>query len=169
MKRKLWIAAATALGVALIGGWYTASRGFSAREPPSSLETYIARHVRRLALEPGARELKNPLEAAPLPIAEGRDHYADHCAVCHANNGSGKTMINSGLYPPAPDLRAEATQDLSDGELFYIIKNGVRFTGMPGWGGDDQENGKLVLFIRHLREITPIEIDFMKELNHLEE
>lgn len=72
-----------------------------------------------------------------------------------------------GLYPPAPDLRARTTQELTDGEIFYTIKNGIRLTGMPGWGGDDEDNWKLVLFIRHLPELTPKEIELMKEINGL--
>jgi len=63
-------------------------------------------------------------------------------------------MINEGLYPPAPDLGAKPTQALADGELLNIIKNGIRFTGMPGWGGTDDENWSLVLFIRHLPKLT---------------
>ena len=86
-----------------------------------------------------------------------------------ANNGSGKTLINSGLYPPAPDLRQGQTQNLTDGELFYIIKNGIRFTGMPGWGGEDEGNWKLVLFIRHLPQLSAKEIELMQEINHMEE
>jgi len=65
-------------------------------------------------------------------------------------------------------MRQSQTQDLSDGELFYLIKNGVRFTGMPGWGGSDEDNWKLVLFIRHLAQLTPMELEFMREVNHLE-
>ena len=66
-------------------------------------------------------------------------------------------------------MRARGTQDLTDGELFYIIKNGIRFTGMPGWGGSDEDNWKLVLFIRHLPELTSKEVEFMSEINHLDD
>lgn len=112
--------------------------------------------------------MRNPIAPSELAIAEARDHFADHCAVCHANDGSGQTVISAGLYPPVPDMRQQDTQQLSDGEIFYIIKNGIRFTGMPGWGGDDEENWKLVLFIRHLPNLTPKEIELMREINQLE-
>lgn len=102
-----------------------------------------------------------------LAIAEGRDHYADHCATCHGNDGSGTTYINQGLYPPAPDMRLPPTRQLTDGELFYVIQQGVPLTGMPGWGGKDEENWKLVLFIRHLPELTSKEIELMQEINHI--
>ena len=149
--------------------WSLTTHGFSAREKPSALEAFLARKARVLATPADAKTLKNPVSPTPLAIAEGRDHYADHCAVCHANTGSGKTMMNSGLYPPAPDLRQEETQQLRDGELMYIIKNGIRFTGMPGWGGEDEDNWKLVLFIRHLPHLTPQELALMTEVNGLEE
>jgi mono/diheme cytochrome c family protein len=143
--------------------------GFSAREKPASYESILARQLRALASEPGAKSLRNPIEATPLAVAEARDHFADHCAICHGNRGDGETAINGGLYPPAPDMRQKETQELSDGELFYIIKNGIRFTGMPGWGGTDEDNWKLVLFIRHLPELTSQEVQFMSEINHMSE
>ena len=161
-----------ALVLALLVGagalyWVVISHGFSARENPTWYEAWLARHLRRLATEPGARDLKNPVPATPLNVAEARDHFADHCAICHANNGSGKTMIGENMYPPAPDMRSVETQELADGELFCIIKNGIRFTGMPGWGGEDEENWKLVHFIRRLPELTPKELELMNEINGL--
>ncbi len=155
------------LGVAWVY-WFVSSHGFSAREQPTRIEAYLARHARRIATPRGARDLKNPLSPTELDVAEARDHFADHCAICHANNGSGKTQINSGLYPPSPDMRERQTQELADGEIFYIIKNGIRFTGMPGWGGEVEENWKLVLFIRHLPRLTAREIELMNEINGLE-
>jgi len=148
--------------------WLHSAHGFSAREKPAAAEIWLARRLWRLAQSPGVDGLKNPVSPTPLSIAEARDHFADHCAVCHANSGSGKTQINQGLYPPAPDMRTD-TQALTDGEIFYIIKNGIRFTGMPGWGGGDEENWQLVLFIRHLPQLTGPELDLMKEVNHLED
>ncbi len=71
-------------------------------------------------------------------------------------------------YPPAPDMRLPATQRLSDGELFYVIENGVRLTAMPGWGGgsahDTQDSWKLVHFIRRLPQLTEQEKAEMKKL-----
>ena len=141
------------------------SHGFSAREDPWAIEASLARHLRRLAIGSDAKALENPLSATPALLAEARDHFADHCATCHANDGSGETLINEGLYPPAPDLREAGTQDLTDGELLYIVRNGIRFTGMPGWGGEDEENWKLVLFIRHLPDLSDEELRLMREIH----
>lgn len=161
------------VGLFLLGAvgftyWFISEHSFSARVKPMAVEAFLARHVRSLAVPPGTKSLKNPLEATPLLTAEARDHFADHCATCHGNNGDGKTMIGSNLYPPAPDMRLENTQELSDGEIFYIIKNGIRFTGMPGFGGDDSDNWKLVTFIRHIPKLSESEIELMTEINGME-
>jgi len=111
--------------------------------------------------------MRNPVPNSPQVLAEARAHFADHCAGCHGNDGSGRSEMGQNLYPRAPDMRAAATQTLSDGELFFIIKNGVRLTGMPAWGGDgdDADSWKLVRFIRHLPSMTSAEIESMKALN----
>jgi len=168
-KTALWFSTIFLLVIGLWLYWYITNHGFSAREKPGTVEAFLARNARWLATPATARALQNPLSPTPLNIAEARDHFADHCALCHANTGNGKTDINAGLYPPAPDLREHETQQLSDGELFYIIKNGIRFTGMPGWGGEDEENWKLVLFIRHLPQLTSQELALMTEVNGLKE
>jgi mono/diheme cytochrome c family protein len=149
------------VGAALYRGALT--HGFSAREEPWAIEAFVARRLRRLATGTELKKLRNPLPPTPLRLAEARDHFADHCAVCHGNDGGGRTPINDGLYPPAPDLRERGTQQLTDGELLGIIRNGIRFTGMPGWGGDDEENWTLVLFIRHLPDLSPEEIELIRE------
>ena len=148
---------------------FIVTHSFSAREKPTALEAYLARQARYLATPPGVSQLSNPLQPSALLLAEARDHFADHCAVCHGNRGDGRTMINDGLYPPAPDMRSGETQELSDGELFYIIKNGIRFTGMPGWGGEDNQTWPLVHFIRHLPTLSEKEVELMKEVNNLAE
>ncbi len=142
--------------------------GFSAREKPPAIEVFLARRVRHLATPSKATSLRNPLSTAPDNIGAARDFFAVNCATCHDNNGDGKTIINSGLYPPAPDLRGRETQDLTDGELFYIIRNGIRFTGMPGWEGDDDDTWRLVLFIRQLPEHNPKDIGLINDRNPTE-
>ena len=138
--------------------------GLSARAQPSALETAIARSARRMAAPSGAHNAKNPIADSPELQREARLHFADHCAICHGNDGSGDTMIGRGLYPKPPDFRADPTQQLSDGDIFWIIENGVRLTGMPAFGGagsehdhDAEDTWKLVRFIRHLPALTPAE------------
>jgi mono/diheme cytochrome c family protein len=143
--------------------------GVSARDQPTALETLVARQVRHLAVPRNARQARNPVSATADVLAEARAHFADHCASCHGNDGSGQTEIGQHLYPKAPDMREADTQALSDGELFSIIHNGIRLTGMPAWGDDppddDQDSWKLVHFIRHLPKLSPEELEEMKKLN----
>lgn len=148
---------------------YFVSRGFSAREDPTAAEAFIARRLRRLAIPRADRNATNPVPASPAVLMEAKEHFADHCAFCHANDGSGNTSIGKGLYPKPPDMRQSSTQTLSDGELFYIIQNGIRFTGMPAFGtpdkSHDEDSWKLVRFIRQLPELTEEDLAHMKEMN----
>lgn len=147
---------------------YVAGRGFSAREQPTRIEQVVALRLRSLATPRDAKEKKSPLTMTPDVVRVGLEHFADHCAVCHGNDGSGQTDIGRGLYPKPPDLRAARTQNLSDGELYYIIENGVRLTGMPAFGvpgADPNDSWRLVAFIRHLPTVTPAELLRMEELN----
>jgi mono/diheme cytochrome c family protein len=161
----LLVLAATVMTIA--GVVSVMRRGFSAREQPSALENYLATSVHALAVPTRARNERNPFLPSPDVLAEARAHFADHCAICHANDGSGKTEIGQNLYPKAPDMRLPRTQKLTDGELYYTIHNGIRLTGMPAWGADekDDDSWKLVLFIRHLPELTPTEEREMESLN----
>ena len=161
------------LGVlVLLGGALflsTVRRGFSTHEEPSALEAWAARSVRHWSTPSDLRDEKNPLPLTPQVMAEARAHWADHCASCHGNDGKGKTAFGERMYPRAPDMTLAATQSLSDGELFSIIENGIRLTGMPGWGDGTAQSAYgswgLVHFIRHLPELAPEEIAEMEALN----
>lgn len=146
-----------------------ARRGLSTRTEPSRVEEVVARTMRRLATPGAVRAQPNPVQRTETVMTDALEHYADHCSVCHANNGSGDTTIGRGLYPRAPDMRVAPTQSLSDGELFAIIENGIRLTGMPAWGDGtsdgEQASWGLVHFIRHLPNLTPEEIERMEALN----
>ena len=158
-------------GVATLGwlGYRLFTTGFSAKTEPHAIEVFMARQIRHLAIPIEQRNASNPVAFSPDLLQEGLAHFADHCAVCHANDGSGKTPIGKNVYPKAPDLRLSDTQSMSDGELFWVIHNGIRFTAMPAWGeGDpaqDKDSWKLIHFIRHLPQLTPEELDQMKTLN----
>lgn len=145
------------------------SRGLSTRTDPSPAEVVIARTMRRLATPAAVRAQTNPVEPTAEVMADGLGHFADHCASCHANDGSGQTPLGQNLFPKAPDMRAAETQSLSDGELFAIIENGIRLTGMPAWGDGTPASAAgswgLVHFIRRLPILTPDELTRMEALN----
>ena len=163
-----------AIVIGMVGtvGWMSYrlfTTGFSAKTEPSALEIYMARQIRHLAIPIEHRAKSNPVPLGDDVLKESLAHFADHCATCHGNDGSGKTPIGKNVYPKAPDLRLAETQSMSDGELFWVIHNGIRFTGMPAWGEGEPEKDldswKLVHFIRHLPKLTPEELDQMKGLN----
>jgi mono/diheme cytochrome c family protein len=168
LKALLVLLALTAIAAA-IGLWYIVDSGVSAREQPGRAEQFLARRVRSMAIEGRAKSLTNPVARTDEVVAEGRAHFADHCAQCHGNDGSGNTEIGRGLWPKPADMRLAETQRLTDGELFWIIENGIRFTGMPAWGSGTKESETaswhLVHFIRHLPKLTPEELEEMESLN----
>ena len=153
--------AALAYGVTLV------RRGFSALATPSAIEELAATTARKIAVPSEYRHLRNPLMPSTQNIRAGMEHFSDHCATCHANDGGGQTLFGKGLYPKPPDLRAAGTQNKSDGELYYTIANGVRLSGMPAFSEAHTapQAWRLVLFIRHLPQITPEELNEMKGWN----
>jgi cytochrome c553 len=164
---------AVAIGLLALAALLFAAHGFSAREAPSAAEQWIARRAQMAALPADAAKRPNPVPDTPEVLAESRAHWADHCASCHANDGSGESQMGRRTYPPAPDMRRPETQQLTDGELFYIIQNGVRLTAMPAWGElshngsahEELDSWKLVRFIRHLPKLTFEEKKEMEKLN----
>lgn len=170
---KTWKKVAIVLLILIVAGgflgWRVVQRGFSARETPSKIEVFVAAKARALAVPPSYRSLKNPVPNTQENIRAGMEHFADHCFLCHANNGSGDTTFGKNMYPKPPDMRVAETQNKTDGELFYTIYNGIRLSGMPGFGEKDQSDAdstwELVRFIRHLPSLTEEEQKQMEKLN----
>ena len=165
VRAGVGIAAAIILGSGLLFGYLVMGRGFSARGEPSRVEAFLARNIRRMAIPSEAKAMTNPssLTAERLPAAQ--DHWVAHCSGCHALDGGGDTPVGKNLFPKPPDMKAALTQDLSDGEIYYIISNGIRFTGMPAWGGEDspEDIWDLVSFIRKLPGMTPEEFKLLEQ------
>lgn len=164
----LVVVATLAGGLAMVG--YGALRGgLSTRVEPLPGEAWLASRARQVTLPRSERARVNPLPVTPASIAAGRAHFADHCASCHANDGRGRTALGLGMYPKPPDMTGPETQRLSDGELFWVIRNGVRFTGMPAFGSGpadkDDETWQLVHFIRRLPKLSDEELSEMRALN----
>jgi len=170
MSRGNWILLAIVIVVALIAAAAVSllHDGVSSRANPTAMEVMLARQVRHMAIPASARKLQNTVADTPENLRDARLHFADHCATCHANDGSCDTALGRNLYPKPPDLRREQTQRLVDGEIFWIIENGVRFTGMPAFGGahgSEEDSWKLVRFIRHLPQLTAEERMEMERYN----
>jgi mono/diheme cytochrome c family protein len=147
-----------------------ARAGVSARTEPAALEVWAARSARDLLIPAAVRSRANPIEPSGATLARAKEHWGDHCAICHGRDGRGDTEIGRGLHPRAPDLTRAETQRLADGQLFWIIENGVKLTGMPAWGDESPEDDAhawgLVHWIRRLPELAPEEIDAMQAPAH---
>jgi mono/diheme cytochrome c family protein len=171
MKKRLLVIVAVAIvviaipAIALVA---MARRGFSAHDEPSRIEAVMARAMRRWAVPSDLRDARNPVPLSEAVLADGRAHFADHCAGCHGNDGKGGGLGKQ-MYPKAPDMTLAGTQSMTDGEIFATIENGIRLTGMPGFGTGTAESAYgswgLVHFIRHLPELTAEEIALMERLN----
>jgi predicted CXXCH cytochrome family protein len=133
---------------------YIVTGGMRARQRTPRLEAFVAERLVKLSIPAEFKTLKSPLpeNAKAAQVAAGRSLYQKDCEVCHGSDGKGKTTASSGLYPPPLDLSGAALnkRNRSDGELFYLIRYGIRNTAMPGWQLPDQEIWQLVKYIRNL-------------------
>jgi hypothetical protein len=114
--------------VAILAAGWLKWRGFRASGTPSAFETGVARSVRDFAIPAKERRRTNPDAGDWISIRRGREDFLARCAVCHDTDAHGRTPIGANLYPRVPDLHLEPTQDLTDGEIHYIIENGIQLT-----------------------------------------
>ncbi len=130
--------------------------GLSAQPEPSDAEEAVAEVARDWAMPSEAKKARNPVVLTPEALREAEAHFTSHCASCHGADGRGKTEMGQGLYPRTPNLTSKDSQEMTDGEIFYTIENGVRLTGMPAWGkpGKADESWKLVHLIRRLPQLS---------------
>jgi mono/diheme cytochrome c family protein len=168
--RKIILSIVSTLAVIglILGGFvlYIRGHGFSAREQPTWMEKTMARNARKIATPPDAKSLTNPRQQQTAEMmAEADEHFVEHCGSCHGIDGRGDTVIGRNLYPKVPDMSTADTQQMSDGEIYYVISNGVRLTGMPTWGSEDKPEAiwDLVSLIRRLPKLSPEEMKLLQE------
>lgn len=147
-----------------VGAYLFASRGgFSARQRPAALEYAVVTPLRNISAATQGADLRNPLAGQPDAWRAVANDYAHHCAMCHNVNGKGATLLGSNINPPTPDMTRDGTQQLSDAQLFAIIRDGVRWTAMPSWREihSDDEIWRLVALVRHLPRLRLDEMDLL--------
>jgi predicted CXXCH cytochrome family protein len=159
MKRWLIVAAAfiVLLLVAAGVGYALLLPGLSvARQEPSPVEITAATWLLHHSVPASAKAAVNPLGAHPDPaaVAAGKDLFAQKCEICHAYDGGGKTELGAGAFPRPPMLHA-VVPSMSDGEIFYHIRNGIRNTAMPAWNMPDAQVWQLVSYIRNIAIVAP--------------
>jgi len=129
-----------------------ALQGCKAGNGAGNFENAVARQVKQ-KITVGGRDWKNPLEDNQENANTGGEHFQHHCMVCHGLDGHATGVpFASKMDPPVSDLSSKNVQDYTDGQLKWIIQNGISPSGMPGWEGilDDNEMWQLVAYIRHL-------------------
>ena len=127
----------------------------TANEKPSKLEATLANMAKDVVIPLEAQNLKNPLPPSPEVIEQGEKVYMEACGICHAMDGHAGTNLGRGMYPPAMDLTSPHVQHWSDADMFWIIQNGVRMTGMPSWkvSISEADTWKVVHYIRYLPQM----------------
>lgn len=153
--RSVWIALVVVLVLTAVF-YFGVLPGLSvARKNPPVVETAVATWLLRHSVPEAARRAVNPIGQDPADIAAGKDLFAQKCEVCHAYDGGGKTEIGAGTYPRPPALRTLAPA-MTDGEIFYHIRNGIRNTAMPAWNMPDRQLWQLAAYLRHLPLVAPL-------------
>jgi mono/diheme cytochrome c family protein len=141
--------------VVLVAGLFD----FSASKPPGRLEERVARFALDRSIARHARKEVNPLAGAPEAARAGLRLFVTHCVACHGAPGLDPTEEGASLNPPAPGLTAPRVQARSDGDLRWIVSNGIRMTGMPAFGPSrtEKEIWQLVAAVRRLPRLTDTE------------
>ena len=141
-----------AAAVAVYAGLYNVA----ADVPHTQPVYWLFETVRDRSIASRARNIVVPNDLTEANrISRGAGQYAEMCSACHLEPGMERTEISRGLYPRAPDLRRKT--DLTAGEQFWVVKHGVKMTGMPAWGvtHEDELLWDVVAFVRKLPELTP--------------
>ncbi len=160
-SRRVTTAAFAALVLVALFALFIKARGFRASSTPGAFETSASRLVRDFAIPRAEKNRNNPFAGDEQALGQGRDEFFSRCATCHGSDGRGATPIGANVYPRVPDLHGPATQGLTDGEIRYIIANGIQLTGMPAMpamnGQEERVSWALVTYLRSLRKATPAE------------
>ena len=154
-------------GVVIVSGAFD----FAASKPPSGLEKAVAPFALNRSVAKRASDRKNPVAATPETLSRALGGYREMCVTCHGAPGVDPSEIGEGLNPPAPDLSLARVPARSDGELFWIVSNGIRMTGMPAFGPTHKEEQiwRMVAFVRHLPELSKEEEKSLREGHEEEE
>jgi mono/diheme cytochrome c family protein len=130
----------------------------TAHKSPSKTETALANMAKDLVIPMEAEKRTNPLPVNDNVVQQGQRIYLQSCALCHSTDGHGGTNLGRSMNPPAMDLTSPHVQHWNDAELFWIIQNGVRLTGMPSWKStiSETDTWKLVSLIRNLPRLDAV-------------
>jgi mono/diheme cytochrome c family protein len=137
---------------------------------PGRFETWMAGTSLDATLAREAPKGPNRVPINDANLIEGINLYAQHCALCHgtAAGDSSASPVAKGLYPRPPQLATDGVEDDAEGISFWKIKHGIRWTGMPSWGGalTDQQIWTLALFLKHMNNLPPAAQDAWQKVGN---
>jgi mono/diheme cytochrome c family protein len=164
MKFFLGVVFTLLVGLAIGGFVFATGRYNVAATAPPDFTDKLAPWVLEKSIERGAKSVTDPVSKDPNAVALGLTHYRENCLPCHEVPGVDAAEFHEGMNPSPPDMDAQAVQHQSDAELFWVIKNGIRMTGMPAFGGNhnDEEIRHIVAFVRHVTQLTDAERQALK-------
>jgi mono/diheme cytochrome c family protein len=134
MKRIIMIVGLVVV-IGLLAGWIGFSNfNLAAIPEPGGKETALATRAKHLLIARASREgiPPRPKDRA-ASAAQGDKLYAINCSLCHGEDGRATSPMGRWMYPRAADLSSPQTQSYSDEQLFWVVKNGIRLSGMPGF------------------------------------
>lgn len=146
-------AGAVAVAILAVIVFWVMTRDIGALPEPGPLETRIFTSVRNWYIDKAAAHLSSGAPASDAAeISAGQGLFSMACISCHGTDGRSPTNIGKSMYPRCPDLGSPEVQRLSNPALFWVIKNGVRFSGMPGFGNtlSDNEIWQATYYVRNL-------------------
>ena len=152
MRRFLVITTLVLLLLAVVGV-AVSQFSLSALDEPGRAEIYLATQAKHMLVARDSHGVPPGPASTPASIAAGEKLYGAECASCHGLNGRTPTDAGRWMYPRAADLTSEQVQQYSDRELFWIVKNGIRLSGMPAFGRveTDEHLWQLVHYLRTLK------------------
>jgi mono/diheme cytochrome c family protein len=135
----------------------------AATTPPDTIDE-LAEFALDRALERQAAGTTVSIPKDAAGLERGLPHFRENCLPCHGAPGIPAFEFAQGMNPSVPLLDSDHVQKLSDGQIFWIVKNGIRFTGMPAFGVNhaDSELADIVAFVRHLPKLDPAETEKLK-------
>lgn len=146
---------------ALVGGGYyfvtSGALSIGQDSKPGPLEKWAARSSLRATIRREAQNLKSPLQPTDENLTAGIALYRAHCQVCHGGPDGAASSVAKGLTPGPPQLAKDGVEDDPEGETYWKVAHGIRFTGMPGFGRTltDQEIWQISLLAKHLNSLPP--------------
>ncbi len=145
------------------------SINWPATRKPGQMERKLADYVTSEWVRRHAAKQTNPINPTPENLKAGQGDFEEHCATCHGLDGSGENRFEADFYPPVAKLTDDDAQNWSDGELYFIISNGIPMTGMPGFSGnhDSKEIWGMILWVRHLAQLNPAEKAALESRAHM--